>query len=522
MPTLVDILGRGYFPRELPPPFTTRAFATCVTDEDIDLPSCFSSNANKKAVCGWHTLARGGDTPRVLGLVNPVPFRRLAAEIVESWPRLSRLASNSTLSQSAPIDGPSDGRALVPSHSLSDLSGPRSKARFGGEFVLTTDVTQFYPSVYSHSVAWAIEGRARARSGSRKILGNRLDALVTACQDRQSVGIPIGPDTSLLLGELVMCGVDRRVRAKFRGVKGFRHVDDYELVFPSRSQAEECLALLRSELGARRLTINSSKTGVEPLPGPFEKPWARELRQWSFRGAAHSTTDLADYFDLAFSLARKHSSDQVIKYALARLRDITLQPTDCEIFQAYLLQAAAGEAGVLPFVLEHVLALQASGEPVLVDTFTEVLNSVIVRAARRRLDSDVAWALWMLLAVQGSVGRAAAIAMNDSSDPVSLLLALWLRDQGRMHRRFKVSRLNSLMVQEELWGEYWLLVYEANIKGWLPNAGGRDPVAADAHFSFLKAQGVEFLDLTTPADAPPYTASSFGEPDDLSELFSLA
>jgi len=45
-----------------------------------------------------------------------------------------------------------------------------------------------------------------------------------------------------------------------------------------------------------------------------------------------------------------------------------------------------------------------------------------------------------------------------------------------------------------LYDEHWLLSYEANIKGWLPNAGGIDHVATDSNFGFLKENGVHFYD----------------------------
>lgn len=60
------------------------------------------------------------------------------------------------------------------------------------------------------------------------------------------------------------------------------------------------------------------------------------------------------------------------------------------------------------------------------------------------------------------------------------------------------------MTQDSLYDEHWLLAYEANIKGWLPSAGGVDHVAADVNFGFLKANQVYFYDasLAAPPAAP--------------------
>ena len=61
------------------------------------------------------------------------------------------------------------------------------------------------------------------------------------------------------------------------------------------------------------------------------------------------------------------------------------------------------------------------------------------------------------------------------------------------------------MTTEGLYDEYWLLAYEANVKGWLPSVEVADHVAADVNFGFLKANGVQFYDETfaAPAAAAP-------------------
>jgi hypothetical protein len=71
--------------------------------------------------------------------------------------------------------------------------------------VLQTDINLFYPSVYAHTMPWAIHGKATAKvNRANKLLGNLLDSLVRCGQDQQTIGIPIGPDTSLLLAEILL------------------------------------------------------------------------------------------------------------------------------------------------------------------------------------------------------------------------------------------------------------------------------------------------------------------------------
>lgn len=98
------------------------------------------------------------------------------------------------------------------------------------------------------------------------LLGNRLDQLIRNCQDSQSAGIPIGPDTSLLLAEILLAAADESIEVEFGPLKGFRYVDDYELCFSNLSDAEKALRLIESTLSDFDLDLNPKKQGLKNSP----------------------------------------------------------------------------------------------------------------------------------------------------------------------------------------------------------------------------------------------------------------
>lgn len=93
------------------------------------------------------------------------------------------------------------------------------------------------------------QGRTAKANKSGALLGNTLDKLVRAAQDGQTIGIPIGPDTSLIVSELVMCAADQTLSESLPAT-GFRYVDDIELSFVTRAEAESALGsqIFRLEL----------------------------------------------------------------------------------------------------------------------------------------------------------------------------------------------------------------------------------------------------------------------------------
>jgi hypothetical protein len=75
VPTLEALLGRGYLPKELPTPFTSRSFAASVSTGGPRL----LAGVRTPNLLTVHTLARPGMTGRVLAIPNPAHFYKLAA-----------------------------------------------------------------------------------------------------------------------------------------------------------------------------------------------------------------------------------------------------------------------------------------------------------------------------------------------------------------------------------------------------------------------------------------------------------
>ena len=70
-----------------------------------------------------------------------------------------------------------------------------------------TDVKNFYPSLYTHSIPWALHGKQTIRKPANRHnynrFGNRLDKLFQSANDECTNGIPIGPAVSDLISEIV-------------------------------------------------------------------------------------------------------------------------------------------------------------------------------------------------------------------------------------------------------------------------------------------------------------------------------
>ena len=151
---------------------------------------------------------------------------------------------------------------------------------------------------------------------------DRVDLLSRSLNGNQTLGIPIGPDTSLLIAEVILSRIDSELSNKFTNLRCLRFMDDYEFVFQTRSEAEEVLGYLQFLLNNFEFAINPNKTAIVELPELLENIWTTKLRYFIFRdaGATGQKNDLMAFFDGAFELFKGYQEEGLMKYAVARLR----------------------------------------------------------------------------------------------------------------------------------------------------------------------------------------------------------
>ena len=344
---------------------------------------------------------------------------------------------------------------------------------------------------------------------SPELAGNLLDLWVRNGQDRQTIGIPIGPDTSLVIAELVLSSVDEEFSSLGGTGNGFRRVDDYEFGFASRSNAEENLALLQQALAKHELALNPRKTTIKELPVPLEEPWATELRATAIseskRGQARGIVRL---FDRAFSHSKLNPDVHVLNYAIGIIGRVEIHPESWPIYQDLLLQCAMVEPGTLRFVLDELVKYSGKGFESDTESISEVLNHQIIRYAPLGHSSEVSWAVWGLMEFGLQVEPAATKQLSNMEDPVVALLALDCNSRGLISASLDCSAWQSELGDDALYSEQWLLSYEATIKEWLPASTDPPSIERDENFTFLKELGVSFYDPNKTIRKP-----SIPEPD---------
>jgi len=498
MPTINGIIARGYLPKELPPAFTSEICGSVLSNNPSALPNGFTSGGQPTKNTE-HNLLHRGSLRRRLGIPNPIHFFRLASFVVDNWDLLTNITAESHISLSTPFWQESP-RAIDSTPNIFEERNNRSAhIRSKSRYVLKADINQFYHSIYTHSISWAIHGKsiAKERKDDRTLLGNALDRLVRASQDGQSIGIPIGPDTSLLIAEIILSANDVELRKK--GIKNaFRVIDDYEFGCESLSEAESTRETLQEVLYGYQLTLNSDKTYIIELPVAIESLPISQLRghQFSPDNELRQRNEIMHYFDQAFAFALQYPDDAILKYGVSRLCGIEVLEAHWRLFQDLLLQCVIVDPSTLEFVLNQLVRYRDNGYSLDLDHIREVFNMVIRRHTSLGHGSEVAWALWGLIVLGVSISDDNASRVACMNDSIVAILMLDAKAKGLVSSSIDFNHFESYMTTTELYGDQWLLAYEANAKGWLPSPNSRDHVDQDTCFAFLKRAGVYFYDAS--------------------------
>ena len=140
------------------------------------------------------------------------------------------------------------------------------------EYLIHTDISDCYGSIYTHSIAWALHGKdiAKEKRQNNEMIGNIVDKSIQDIRGGQTNGIPQGSVLMDFVAEMVLGYVDSKLSErvddekidgrKIEDYRILRYRDDYRIFTNNPKEGEAILKLLTEELIDSGLKLNSSKT----------------------------------------------------------------------------------------------------------------------------------------------------------------------------------------------------------------------------------------------------------------------
>jgi hypothetical protein len=366
---------------------------------------------------------------------------------------------------------------------------------------LAADVSRFYPTIYTHSIGWALHGKDWCKQNAhnstlKKSLGQQLDDLVRKGQDGQSLGIPVGPDTSIVIAEIIGVRIDQVLeeRLGLTGDVAIRYTDDFFIGLRDGRTPETSLAALSAALSAYELEIGSDKTRVVAAGTRAEPDWALELSQFRLpTDEARKKKAIEIYFKTAFNLAQTNPTQNVLSYCVSRAQLFNVDMNAWDLFEEFLLQSARANNSTIDMVARILIEGRRSQMRLNLEWIEKFVGDLLRKNAPLDHHWEVSWLLFLCreLEIKLSDDLVEICEGVESGVIGILLLDLGSRDLasvgGLKHRVARTINAGTLRSPE------WLLAYEGARLGWLGNRV-QNAVSKDDWFSALHELKIAFYD----------------------------
>jgi hypothetical protein len=508
------LLRKGYFPKELPPPFTTKYFSknfqsiddswdkikSRINRENKELYKQKYKEKFKSSRCVTFSLPKKNFSRRNLEIPNPFHHSILCKSICDNWKAIDDFCQESKISLSMPVINTSKGRAVKTLKTFSGFKRECLIDSFDKLYELKTDISWFYPTLYTHTIPWALHGKKTAKKDrSDNLFGNILDKNISNCKHGQT------PDTSHIIAEIVTCGIDQLLIEKLNLIRGYRFYDDLYLYFSSKEGAEKGLRHIQYILNDFQLSINEEKTSITIFPTTFDENWAIQISSFEFRNniekdetyrVKEQKTDIERYFKLAFYLKNKYPGDSVLSYAIERFKSVPIMDENWELFESLILKSAL----LNPLLLQQITPLLVAYiELIDKNKIGRIIEEILKIHAFLGHSHEISWALWLAKTFDIKIESSLAKDIFGSYDVISILIALDLIDEGLIDSSMDLSSiiedLTEDLTEDSLFEEKWLLTYESIIQNWLVPINS-NPLETNEYFNILREHEIKFYDKT--------------------------
>ncbi|MCK5542570.1 MAG: RNA-directed DNA polymerase [Desulfobacterales bacterium] len=482
-----DLINKGFFPKELPSCFFTEllganfnSISTELTNNSSSAQLQFENQASNftnptpqqvheekirlrqifknrldYSECAQFSIPKPGLARNIIKISNPLHQGKISEVIASNYTDIESIFEKSTFSTTKPIieQEVGQGKRAVKHDNYGHFKESCVVNSFKFSIQLKTDISKFYPSIYTHSIPWVTFGgkkkykrnRALNQNDSQKvtsIYGDDIDNRLMWCQNQQTMGIPIGPDTSFIVAEVIACHIDELLEKRLKTKKidhlVFRYYDDYAMYFHSELDAQIALTELKSILN--------------------------------------------EY--------EKYPNESVLRLALNKFNFVRVEKHNWDFFESLIFRLCLTDSGSLQKIAKLLISYKGLVNKNQLKSFC---SELIHRHCEKKNDYELTWSLWLLNEFNIQPKKEIFEMVLESKCTCACIIALDLLSRNNSIKNFDYSLFSSVLSTKNLNTKSWLLVYETVFKGWVPSV--QSTIILDHfYFGLLNSKSVHFYD----------------------------
>lgn len=463
------LLGFGLFAEKIPQFLTSEQFYKYIKKEK------FPYRDTKPTDYIRYSNMRNINIPRPLSIPEPFSYANQTKVISENWEKIISHVKNKTKSQKYKISR-IHLRKLKKKKSLFEMNytnfstdgNPDDKIFIKSKYIANADIATCFPSIYSHSIPWALVGKTIAKRESGKKFEskwfNQLDFYTRNLKYGETNGVLIGPHSSNLISELILCCVDYELfKKKYRF---YRNVDDYTCYTNSFEKAEQFFIDLSEILKSFELSLNSKKSKISQLPQASVTNWITKLNHFNFTNQYVSKfgskglklKELRGFLDFVIETMLENNNDAaILNYAIKIISNKHLG----SVAKDYLIKKIHHLTLLYPYlvqVLEKYVFEKHSIKKSIIKKISKDLYELGIKKKNYELCS---YALYYSIKYKFDLNSSnIKIDSMKSKDCIFLMLA-YLYDKKRKQKTY-LQEYKGLAIKlyNEDFHRYWLFCYE--------------------------------------------------------------
>jgi len=495
------LVSHGFFAPELPPCFISDDLARYRESmwnalEQIPAPpqGRYSGAKQFTSEPAWFYFPRYGRDDRKHAVINPISYLAISKVLSDNFVKLRSVSRNSRISASPLVFDWAGSRALFrPSIDLRDDFRVNLATRH--ERYVAADIRAFFHSVYTHAIPWAIYGKDWAKQNRQvRHFGNLLDLYCRNAQDGQTIGLPVGPDTSRLIAEVVASAVDKELAqiVQIEDQDASRYIDDYTVAVASGQSGDSVIAAVRQAAANFELELNNDKSEVHLTSRRPSTGW-KQAALAQIPRADRSTNSFLRFFYEVGRVCAEHPELNVEKFSFQNARSSFVNSDEWGGLQSHLINAYRRNSTLISLLVELLILRQVEHHDVDKIKLAAFLERRLPELAQENRTGEIIWLLLLIIRIEIQVSAERISPLFRLENSMIALMVTYAGHQGTISGEIEHGTWHRHLTSQGLRSPMWLYAYES-VRNRTNPLSDRAFIEQDPFFSLLLNRNIKFFD----------------------------
>lgn len=360
---------------------------------------------------------------------------------------------------------------------------------------MAADIRAFFHSIYTHAIPWAIYGKDWAKQNRQNgHYGNLLDLYCRNAQDGQTIGLPVGPDTSRLIAEIIASAMDCQLTQtiEVRHQDASRYIDDYTIAVPRGQSGDSVISAVRQAAADFELELNNDKSEVHLTSRRPSTGWKQAALAHIPRADSSTNAFLRFFYEIG-RVCAEHPELNVEKFAFQNARSSIVNSAEWSGLQSHLINAYRRNSSLISFLVEVLILRQVEHGDIDGAKLADFLEHRLPELAQENRTGEIIWLLLLVIRLEIQISQVATSPLTRLENSMVALMVTYADSRGLISGAIDHSIWQRHLTSQGLRGPMWLYAYESVRNGTNPIAD-RTFIEQDLFFSLLLNRDIAFFD----------------------------